>query len=167
MSNGLTMRVDGVREALVALNKVDPKARRQFTKDAAALSAPMIARARASYPTAPPLSGMARGRLKWSPNVQKKIKFQVSTKKPRSKNVGMYPQQELHTVFRLVQQDGAGQFYDMAANDHTANGFVRNLGGTASRVMWPAVNATRAQLERDLSALLDTIMHQTNEELAT
>jgi len=167
MTDGVTMRVDGVREVLVALNKVDPKARRQFTKDAAALAAPMIARARAAFPTSPPLSGMARGRLRWSPNVQKKVKFQVSTKKPRSKNVGMYPAQELHTVFRLVQQDGAGQLYDMGANDHTANGFVRNLGGTASRVMWPAVNATRAQLEHDLSALLETIMDDTTRELAT
>lgn len=167
MTDGVTMRIDGVREVLVALNKVDPKARRQFTKDAAALAAPMVARARAGYPVLPPLSGMARGRLKWSPNVPKKIKFQVSTRKPRSKNVGMYPAQELHTVFRLVQQDGAGQLYDMAANDHTANGFVSNIGGTASRVMWPAVNATRAQLEHDLSKLLDTIMQETNQELAT
>ena len=167
MTDGLTMRVDGVREVLVALNKVDPKARRQFTKDAAALAAPMVARARAAFPTAPPLSGMTRGRLKWSPNVQKKVKFSISTKKPRSKNIGRFPAVELHTVFRVVQQDGAGQLFDMAANDHTANGFVNNIGGSASRVMWPAVNATRAQLEHDLSALLDTIMHETNQELAT
>lgn len=167
MTDGVTMRVDGVRETLVALNKVDPKARRQFTKDAAALAAPMVARARAAFPTSPPLSGMTRGRLKWSPKVQQKVKFQISTKKPRSKNIGRFPAAELHTVFRLVQQDSAGQLYDMAANDHTANGFVRNLGGTASRVMWPAVNASRAQLEHDLSGLLKTIMDDTTQELAT
>jgi hypothetical protein len=166
MTVGTSMRIDGVREALVALNKVDPKARRQFTKDAAALAQPMVARARAGFPELPPLSGMARGRLKWSPDVQKKIKFQISTKKPRSKNTNRYPPSQLHTIFRLVQQDGAGEVYDMAANDHTASGFVRNLGGTASRVLWPAVNHTRAQLERDLSGLLKPIMDATTRELA-
>jgi hypothetical protein len=55
--------VVGVKETIKALREIDPQFRKDFNKGARAVVAPMVAEAKARYPSLP-LSGMARA---WTP----------------------------------------------------------------------------------------------------
>jgi hypothetical protein len=60
-----TMKTEvvGVKETIKALREIDPQFRKDFNKGARAVVAPMVAEAKARYPSLP-LSGMARA---WTP----------------------------------------------------------------------------------------------------
>ena len=57
-----TTQVHGVREAIIALRRIDPELRKQFNRDVKAIAAPVVDAAKGDYPVMP-LSGMSRA---WS-----------------------------------------------------------------------------------------------------
>jgi len=49
--------IKGVKQAIVALKKIDPEYRKDFNREAKTIAAPLVAAAKANYPQMP-LSGM-------------------------------------------------------------------------------------------------------------
>jgi hypothetical protein len=85
-----TMKTEvvGVKETIKALREIDPQFRKDFNKGARAVVAPMVAEAKARYPSLP-LSGMARA---WTPRqfsifpwqqakVRSSVKVKTSTRR--------------------------------------------------------------------------------------
>jgi len=60
MSANVGIEVLGLKEALKELNRIDPKLRRQITRDFKQIVKPVITKAEALLPSGAPLSGMAR-----------------------------------------------------------------------------------------------------------
>ena len=60
MSGNVGIEVLGLKEALKELNRIDPKLRREITRDFKQIVKPVITRAEALLPSGAPLSGMAR-----------------------------------------------------------------------------------------------------------
>jgi hypothetical protein len=86
-----TMKTEvvGVKETIKALREIDPQFRKDFNKGARAVVAPMVAEAKARYPSLP-LSGMARA---WTPRQfsifpwqQSKVRSSVKVKTSTRRN---------------------------------------------------------------------------------
>jgi hypothetical protein len=87
-----SVQIVGLKEALKELNEIDPKLRREVTKDFRKVVDPVIKTAKAKVPQAPPISGWGRN---WktksghqmTPWIGSRgddfIKAKVSGKKPR------------------------------------------------------------------------------------
>lgn len=158
MQQAVPIQVEGIRETLAELNKIDPSYRRQITKRIKGTGDEIITEARqmvASYDNSKgngaPLSGMRRGSLVkgrgvfWDNKaVQKGFKVRVGVRATRERYVNFnrsdefgnkYTQQVVFGAlpYRLMviqQADGAGAIFDHAGRN-TVSQFVTNLEAQA------------------------------------
>lgn len=151
-------QVQGARETIVALNKLDRELRKQFNKDARALAKPIIDEAKRRYTTVP-LSGMARnwsqrGRPKFPFTVaaaRKGVKFKIDT----SKRLKTGPARPVG-IISIKQDNPAAVIFDMAGKA-TTNRLSQQLSarwGGPSRVMWPAAEQELPNVERGMRNLV-------------
>jgi hypothetical protein len=150
------IQVIGVKETIKELRRLDPELRKQFNRDAKKVAQPVVDKARNSYPTRY-LSGMARA---WSQrgrqlfpysqrDAQRGVVFQIKTSRSA---VG---------ILTIIQKNPAAAIIDMAgkSNGEGAQGerYVRALAlfyGQPSRVMWPAYESTKDQVQREMLDLV-------------
>lgn len=173
-----SLEVVGVKEAIRELQRVDKSARRQLTKDYRRITEPVISDAKSMLPLGTPISGWGRswttksGRqmLPWDSAIADDyIKAKVSGKKPREWAGYM---SNLATF--IVSWSGAiNTVYDIAGRkSRGATPSGRNMiagleskKGKASRVLWPAYEANRDQVEKQMRLLLEDVMRQVNRNL--
>ena len=172
-----TLNVVGLKEALRELNSLDKKARRKVTQNFKKIVKPVVDEAKAKTPVAPPISGWGRkwtdkGRqlLPWDGTIgQSYIKARLSTKQP--KEYGGYVR-NLATFY--VSWSGAiNAIYDMAGRRNqpaTEQGRFMIAGleakkGKSSRVLWPAYEMNRQEVEKQMQLLIDDLMKQVNRNL--
>jgi len=165
----------GLKEALRELNDIDKKARRELTRDFQRVCKPVIDAAKAAIPKAAPISGFNRswttktGRkmLPWSGAVAAKyVKAKVSGKRPREYNGRMTNLAvfsiawggAMNTVYDLAGRNGGGE---TAAGDRMIRALEARKG-RASRVLWPAYEANKEQVEQEVARIIDDVMQQTN-----
>jgi hypothetical protein len=148
-----TTKVHGVREAIVALRRIDPELRKQFNRDVKAIAKPVVDAAKGDYP-AMPLSGMTRawsqrGRelFPWSnTEVRKGVKVKIDTNR------------KAVATIKIQQTNPAAAIYELAgkqANNLKGQAFINNLEarfGRAQRVLWPA-------FERNSQAVISEMTH--------
>lgn len=117
--------VYGVRESLRELRRIDPDLRRALQKDMRKAAAPVTGQLSASIPAGAPLSGLARW---W----QRPHRYSVRT--------GGRARGDQIPMLRVSVKSRGPVLADMAATGHTPQGraLVTNLGGRASRYVWPA-----------------------------
>jgi len=175
------MEVNGLREALKEINKLDNKLRRQLTKDFAQAAEPMVQAARSQVPTKPPLSGMARrwksssktdGPL-WVGNEAGNIKASINTRRARSRNLGAGAKYETVGAVRVsTASKGAKKIqsrnlfiFDIAGrgtgNSEQGRILMEQLNarfGRGSRVMWPAAESTMDQVQNNLKPVVAKVM---------
>ena len=148
-------QIDGIQEALKALNDFDPAYRKQITKDIQSTGEVIVAEARSmvahfdnSKGTGEPLSGMRRGNLikgrntSWrTDQVQKGFKVKVGVRASKERYVEFKrftDGVQTHTEqipfgskpYRLMvvqQADAAGAIYDHAGKRGSEGMFVTNL----------------------------------------
>lgn len=173
-----SFEVVGVKEAIRELQRVDKSARRQLTKDYRRVTQPVISDAKSMLPLGTPISGWGRswttksGRqmLPWDSAIADDyIKAKISGKKPREWGGYM---SNLATF--IVSWSGAiNTVYDIAgrkSRGETVSGRNMIAGleakkGKASRVLWPAYEANRDQVEKQIRLLLEDVMQQVNRNL--
>lgn len=173
-----SLEVVGVKEALRELNNIDKKARRKVTQDFKRITNPVIKDAKSMLPMGAPISGWDRswttksGRqmLPWDSAIADDyIKAKVSGKKPREWAGYM---SNLATF--VVSWSGAiNTVYDIAGRKtRGATPSGRNMiagleakKGKASRVLWPAYEANRDEVEKQMRLLIEDVMQQVNRNL--
>ena len=194
MANGV-VEIKGIQETLKLLNDIDPKYRRQVTKQIKGAGEVILNEARqmvASYDNSKgngaPLSGMVRGNLikgretTWRTDaVQKgfKIKTGVRASKERYVNFtrtddrgSQYTEQVVYGAkpYRLMtvqSADAAGAIYDHAGAN-TSSDFVSNLNvevGGQPRVIDVAVDKNRPAVQAEVLDVVKQVEKITNTKL--
>lgn len=169
------VEVYGIKNALKELNKIDKSLRREITKDYKQIVSSVIADAKAAVPVSAPLSGMNR-RWKtksgydiipeggWNAAVaQKFLAAKISTRKVKefrgdTVNVG---------TFRIVWAGLANQVYDISGRT-ASNALARALNakwGRASRLLWPAYEKNKSQVDDEMLRLCERVMDEVNRNL--
>lgn len=165
MSNTKPVRVLGVQSALKELHKINPELRKQFTKRYKDITKPVVAQAKAAFPSDAPLSGMGRPHTRlggWDGGlVRKGVIAKINTRKGRSQEVA---------VFVIQQRTGWGSIFDIAGRSNASSQFVQNLMSKgyvgASRAMWPAYEANAPEVQRAVMDLVADVRDNVNKKLA-
>ena len=170
-----TLQVKGIQEALAELNKIDPRYRRQVTKDVKRSGDIIVNEARSmvasfdnSKGNSAPLSGMRRGSLikgrdvRWdNAKAQKGYKIKVGARATRERYVNFtrtdesgnqYTQQVAFGAlpYRLMvvqSTDPAAVIYDHAGRNTQGTAFVSNL--TAQEGPQPRVMEPAVERNRE------------------
>jgi hypothetical protein len=189
------LEIKGIQETLKLLNEIDPKYRRQVTRQIKGAGEVILSEARqmvASYDNSKgnraPLSGMVRGNLirgretsYRTDAVQKgfKIKTGVRASKERYVNFtrtddrgSSFTQQVVYGAkpYRLMtvqSADAAGAIYDHAGRN-TSSQFVSNLNievGQQPRVIDVAVDKNRPAVQAEVLSVITEVMKRTNRQL--
>jgi len=189
-------QVDGIQQALKALNDFDPGYRKQITKDIQAAGAVIVAEARSmvahfdnSKGTGEPLSGMRRGNLikgretSWrTDQVQKGFKVKVGVRASKERYVtykrftdGVQTHTEQvvfgskpYQLMVIQQANAAGAIYDHAGRN-TSSMFIANLNkevGGQPRAIDLAVENNRDVVEAKVELVIKDVEQRTNRKLA-
>ena len=164
MSNTKLVRVIGVQHALKQLHKINPELRKQFTKRYKDITKPVVAQAKAAFPSDPPLSGMGRPHTRlggWDGGlVRKGVIAKINTRKGRGQEVA---------VFVIQQRTGWGSIFDIAGRSNASSQFVQNLIGKgyggASRAMWPAYESNATAVQAAVIELVADVRDTVNRNL--
>jgi hypothetical protein len=188
-------QINGIKEALKALNDFDPAYRKQITKDIQSTGEVIIAEARSmvshfdnSKGTGEPLSGMRRGNLikgrntQWRTDAVKKgfkVKVGVRASKERYVNynrttdgVVTHTEQVVYgskpyQLMVIQQANAAGAIYDHAGRN-TQSMFVTNLNaevGEQPRAIDKAVTNNREAVEAKVELVINDVARRTNMKL--
>jgi len=144
------LEVVGLKDALKTLNKLNPTLRRTITKDFKKITQPVVVDAQSKIPQMP-LSGFKYNwttksgaqLLPWDSSASsKQIKSGVSAKKPREFRGNM----SNASVFFIRWNGAMNTIYDMARKGNLGQS-LRIKHGNASRVLWPAYERNKAEVE--------------------
>lgn len=152
-------QVQGARETIVALNRLDRELRKEFNKDARKLAKPIIDEAKRRYKTVP-LSGMSRnwsqrGKPKFPftvPAARRGVQFKIDT----SKRMKIGPGRVVGIV-SVKQTNPAAVIFDMAgkaSSNNLSTNLTARFGGP-SRVMWPAAEQQLPSVQRAMRQLVN------------
>jgi hypothetical protein len=189
-------QVDGIKEALKALNDFDPQYRRQITKDIQGAGEVIVAEARSmvahfdnSKGTGEPLSGMRRGNLikgretSWrTDQVQKGFKVKVGVRGSKERYVnynrttdGVVTHTEQvvfgskpYQLMVIQQANAAGAIYDHAGRN-TDSSFITNLNkevGGQPRAIDLAVENNKPAVQAKVELVIKDVEQRTNRKLA-
>ena len=188
-------KIDGIQEALKALNDFDPAYRKQITKDIQSTGQVIVAEARSmvanfdnSKGTGEPLSGMRRGNLvkgrntSWrTDQVQKGFKVKVGVRASKERYVnynrttdGVITHTEQvvygskpYQLMVIQQANAAGAIYDHAGRN-TDSMFITNLNkevGEQPRAIDKAVTNNREAVEAKVELVINDVARRTNRKL--
>jgi hypothetical protein len=160
----VTVEIQGVKETLKALQRLDPAMRKEFNRNARTVAKPAMDAAKSRYTTLP-LSGFRRrwtsGGRELSPKTigrfRSGVTFRVDTTKKRE------------SVFVIRQTNALAEITDMAGRRNRGNQLDRSLTiagwGSPSRVMWPAVESKARDIQAALAELVAAASETINREL--
>jgi hypothetical protein len=172
-SNQMRIEIYGVKEALRELNKINPKLRREFTKQYKEISKPVLDAAKAKFPMSPPISGMGRPYKKfggWDGGlVAKGVIAKINTRKARNRNAAEGAAYETVGTFIIQQKTGWGSIFDIAGRKTPSSMLAQSIAGkgfgNASRAMWPAYEQHQNEVDRLVTNLVEGVMDETNRNL--
>lgn len=175
--------VTEIRELQRRLKSIDPKLRTQLVRDAKEAGKPVQSAVKSAIAGVTPLSGMTRGRLNWNSSIDAKgiahpaqdVKLQFRTRSTGRSNVTSLVRVRVGSP-AVVMADMAGRSgrfldagykgsgrtreypYKGGSRTHRVNGqgraMIRNLGGSASRYVWPAADGQLPAVKTRIEAIL-------------
>ncbi len=177
MAVSVDLDIVGIKDALAELNKIDKYARREITRDFRKLTQFVIDDAKAKVPLNAPISGFKRNWttksgaqiLPWDLNDNDDIFAGVSGKRPKMfggfmQNVATFYIKYRGATSILFDMSGAGKVPTVQGSNMVA-GLSRRYG-SPSRVLWPAYEQNKEQVEEEVRKLVDKVMDYVNEGLA-
>lgn len=157
-----SVQVQGTAEAIKALRRIDPDARKQFTRDAKKILQPAITEIQLAYPTEA-LSGMAR---KWEQNNRQK--FPYDQRRARRGVVAKVDTRKRATSpIKIVQRDAAATIMEFAGRG-SGNPLAQSLDskfGRPSRFAWPAVLRRLDDVQTQMKASVLKVVNRVNKEV--
>jgi len=161
----LAIRVEGVKQTVRVLNRLDPELRKAFKKDAQQIVQPIIDEAKGQYSRLP-LSGF--GRI-WAPRGAKPITPVTPARMRSGVSFSVNTSAKKRSVFKVQQRNRAAAVMDMAGKRTPGNQLDRSLRvagwGSPSRIMWPAADKHGDQVARELLDLVQEVGDMLAEEL--
>lgn len=155
MTTNTTIEIQGLKEAIRSLNKVEPGLRKQFVQDASRIAQPAIREVQRGY-TQVPLSGMAR---KWEQANKKIFPFSVARAISGVK-LKVDASREAVSLIYITQTNVAAAVFEAAGrtNQNRLGDSLGQLRPGTTRVLGPAVYRKRGEIEREmLRASMDAI----------
>jgi hypothetical protein len=143
------LEVVGLKDALKTLNKLNPTVRRTITKDFKKITQPVVVDAQSKIPQMP-LSGFKYNwttksgakLLPWDSRASSKlVKSGVSGKKPKEFRGNI----QNASVFYIRWAGAMNTIYDMASKGNLGKSL--RTQGEPSRVLWPAYERNKAEVE--------------------
>ena len=176
-----SMNIEGLKEALKIVNKVDKSLRLEVGRDIKRIGEnTVVAAIMAILPPGAPMSGMENfKRTGFFNSKNKGIKVKTNTRKARRRNITQGAQYETIAVITVGTTGAALAMMDMAGKgpNRTRNSnpklarpnFVQvlnqRLGGGPSRFMWPGGEKAIPDFQRELKPSIDRVIYRANQEL--
>jgi hypothetical protein len=161
MSASIIVRVDGVKDTINQLGKIDKELQKQFKADATKIAEPALDAGRAAYkrlendedPYA--LSGMSR---KWTQGNRKIFPLKVANS-IRGVQMKFDTRKKAIGVILIIQKDVATAVFETAGRK-TSNKLGAQLGALDSgktRLLQPAVDGQRDNIETEMKQLIKDV----------
>ena len=161
----VSMKVNGINDAIRSLNKIEPGLRRQYQDEARVIAEPAIAAVRRAYQFVP-LSGMER---KWAgPAVKGRKVFPFSLAKARrGVNLTFNTDRRTSGVINIVQRDAGTAIFETAGrkDKNPLGDSLGLLSPGRTRLIGPVVYSQRNNLERVIGDLANRIVARVQREL--
>ena len=160
MGTTASIQVDGVKEAVKYLNKVEPGYRKAYVANMKQVAQPMTDAMKASYDNSRFPSGTKRN---WAPegrqvfpltaaNAVKGVSLRVNNKKQGA-------------AFSVMQKNPAASIFDIAGRSNTnplGSAFDTKFGRSASRVIWPVFEAKISDISANIQKVVDDVIAEVN-----
>ena len=173
-----SMEVQGLKESLKIINKVDKKLRLEIGRDIKRIGEKtVVAAIMELIPPGAPMSGMEhRKRTGWYNSKNKGIKVKTNTRGARRRNIAKGAQYETIAVITVGTTGAALAMMDMAGKRSSAGegprarpNFVpllnERLGRSPSRFMWAGGEKAIPDFQRELGPTIDRVIYRSNQEL--
>ena len=173
-----SMEVQGLKESLKIINKVDKKLRLEIGRDIKRIGEKtVVAAIMELIPPGAPMSGMEhRKRTGWYNSKNKGIKVKTNTRGARRRNIAKGAQYETLAVITVQTTGAALAMMDMAGKRSSAGegprarpNFVpllnERLGRSPSRFMWAGGEKAIPDFQRELKPTIDRVIYRANQEL--
>ena len=157
MSIKVTSNVAGAKDALKTLRKLDPEARKQFTKDAKQIAAPIVNEAKSAYPDKI-LSGM---KYPWKdPRNGRALFPYTAAAARRGVSVKVDTRARSKSLIKVVQKDVAASIIETAGSKNRSqfgNQLSFRLSRNPSRVMWPVAERNLDEVAKEFELSLKEV----------
>jgi len=173
-----SMEIEGLKESLKIVNKVDKKLRLEIGRDIKRIGEKtVVAAIMELVPPGAPMSGMEhRKRTGWYNSKNKGIKVKTNTRGARKRNIAKGAQYETLAVITVGTTGAALAMMDMAGKRSSAGegpkarpNFVpllnQRLGRSPSRFMWAGGEKAIPDFQRELGPTIDRVIYRSNQEL--
>jgi hypothetical protein len=173
-----SMEIEGLKESLKIVNKVDKKLRLEIGRDINRIGEKtVVAAIMELVPPGAPMSGMEhRKRTGWYNSKNKGIKVKTNTRGARKRNIAKGAQYETLAVITVGTTGAALAMMDMAGKRSSAGegpkarpNFVpllnQRLGRSPSRFMWAGGEKAIPDFQRELGPTIDRVIYRSNQEL--
>jgi hypothetical protein len=154
----------GAKEAVRALNKIEPGLRKQFTADATRIAQPAIEEAQQRYvQLGVPLSGMARN---WQSKGRKLFPYDPR-KAVRGLKVKVEGDRRKTSVILLEQRDAGTAIFESAgrANVNTLGDALGPLKPNHTRILGPSLFKRSHEVTGEMEKAVLAIVDRVNKEL--
>jgi len=173
-----SMEIQGLKESLKIVNKVDKKLRLEIGRDIKRIGEKtVVAAIMEILPPGAPMSGMEhRKRTGWYNSKNKGIKVKTNTRGARRRNIAKGAKYETLAVITvqttgaaLAMMDMAGKRSNVGEGPKARPNFVpllnERLGGGPSRFMWRGGEKAIPDFQRELKPSIDRVIYRANQEL--
>jgi len=173
-----SMEIQGLKESLKIINKVDKKLRLEIGRDIKRIGEKtVVAAINELIPPGAPMSGMEhRKRTGWYNSKNKGVKVKTNTRGARRRNIDKGAQYETIAVITVGTTGAALAMMDMAGKRSSAGegprarpNFVpllnERLGRSPSRFMWAGGEKAIPDFQRELGPTIDRVIYRSNQEL--
>jgi len=162
MTTNTNIEIQGLKEAIRSLNKVEPGLRKEFVQNATRIAQPAIQEVQKSY-TKVPLSGMAR---KWEQANKKIFPFSVA-KAVAGVKLKVDASREATSLIYITQTNVAAAVFEAAgrANQNRLGDSLGQLRPNHTRILGPAVFRKRGEIERELLRATNEVKARVEREL--
>jgi len=186
----VSIQVEGLKDNLRILGKIDPALRREFGKRFRELAKPIATAIDQAKPTTGTLPKGFQHSGRTGASAVKKVKININTRRARARNIELGARFETIGTVRVQTADAATAIADMAGkvgnvgyggrtraypgrpNGHAKNGqgayLISKLNkefGRASRFMWPNAEGKLSETEREFLDLALEVEREINKEL--
>ena len=173
-----SMEIEGLKESLKIINKVDKKLRLEIGRDIKRIGEKtVVAAINEMLPPGAPMSGMENAKRTGFYNSKNKgIKVKTNTRGARKRNISQGAKYETIAVITVGTTGAALAMMDMAGRRSSAGegprarpNFVpllnERLGRGPSRFMWAGGEKAIPDFQRELGPTIDRVIYRSNQEL--
>lgn len=150
-----TPEIEGVKDTIKALRRIDPELRKEFNLKVKAIAAPMTDAMKSEYSDNRFPSGTKR---KWSTKDGRKLFPLTAAKAQNGVRVKINTSYRDRNAFYVMQANPAAAIFDMAGKKNLnglGSAFSSKFGKEPSRVMWPVAEQKIRDLQDGIKDLVE------------